>query len=46
MRAWKTAGGLTEGHDQIFVVPWQGVKRSLPLVSLSNVDQVIGIAEV
>ena len=33
-------------HHAVLVMPTRGVKHCLPLITLSNPDQVVGIAEV
>ncbi len=40
--------GISEakGHDKVFVMPGGHVEGRLPLVPLSDADQVVGVAEV
>lgn len=45
--AWKTAGVLViQRHHEVLEVAQGSVKRRLPLVSLANVDEMVGIMKV
>lgn len=37
--------GQAEGHNKVLVVPGWSVERCLPFVPLSDVDQMVSVAE-